>query len=261
MDSEEFRMILSRSGVGIWAMIEAAIGVASSDYGEEFRRRRDGIVESLYAPAGQLCQLCGGGGSNSNDDQDHRFHNRTNKIDYSSDDVDHKDNNYDSNTKNKFDDDRSNRKLNPDFGKAALTPESNHRNHSDGDDEDDVDPYDGLFDDEHTKLLSIKEQLEDPDQSEDAAVELLQSLSEMDLTFQALKETDIGRYVNQLRKHSSTEVRRLVKLLVRKWKVTVDEWVKVNQPQGTANLIGSGFWILPESSNWEFFCREELCRT
>lgn len=154
-------MILSRSGVGIWAMIEAAIGVASSDYGEEFRRRRDGIVESLYAPAGQLCQLCGGG-SNSIDDQDHRFYNRSNKIDYSSDDVDHKDNNYDSNTKNKVDDDRSNKKLNPDFGKAALTPESNH---SDGDDEDDVDPYGGLFDDdEHTKLLNIKEQLEDLDQ-------------------------------------------------------------------------------------------------
>lgn len=25
----------------------------------------------------------------------------------------------------------------------------------------------------------------------------------------------------------------------RKWKITVDEWVKVNQPQGTANLIGN----------------------
>ncbi|POO02925.1 IIS transcription factor [Trema orientale] len=50
------------------------------------------------------------------------------------------------------------------------------------------------------------------------------------------RETDIGRHVNQLRKHSSSEVRRLVKqemegLFLRKWKDVVDEWVKLNQPR------------------------------
>ncbi|KAH6765406.1 hypothetical protein C2S52_016389 [Perilla frutescens var. hirtella] len=237
MDSDEIRAILSRSGVGIWAMIEAAIGVAGSDYGEELRRRRDGIVESLYAPAGKLCRSCGGGSNDGDVDQDRRLYDRGNKIDYSSDDVDHKDNNYDINKKNSVDDDRSDRNLTVDFGKTALTPESNHRNVSDGDEEDDCDPYGGLFDDEQTKILSIKEQLEDPHQSEDAVVELLQNLADMDITFQALKETDIGRHVNRLRKHSSNEVRRLVKQLVRKWKETVDEWVKVNQPQASTNLI------------------------
>lgn len=154
MDSEEFRAILSRSGVGIWAMIAAAIGVASSDYGDELRRRRDGIVESLFAPAAQPCRNCG-----SNDgDRDGRLFNRG-KIDYSSDDVDHKDNNFDSNKKNSVDDDAN---LDVDFGKTALTPESNHRNLSGGEDEDDADPYGGLFDDEQTTILSIKEQLEDP---------------------------------------------------------------------------------------------------
>lgn len=161
MDSGEFRTILSRSGVGIWAMIDAAIGVASSDYGEEFRRRRDGIIESLYAPAEQLCQYCGGGGGGG--DRDHRFNNRSDKIDYSSDDIDHKDNNYDSDKKVKVDN-RSDKNLNGDFGKASLTPESDHRSLTDGDEEDDVDPYGGLFDDEQTKLLSIKEQLENPHQ-------------------------------------------------------------------------------------------------
>ncbi|XP_027772085.1 probable mediator of RNA polymerase II transcription subunit 26c isoform X2 [Solanum pennellii] len=42
------------------------------------------------------------------------------------------------------------------------------------------------------------------------------------------QRTDIGRHVNKLRKHSSNEVRRLVKLLIRRWKDTVDEWVKLN---------------------------------
>ncbi|KAL8477757.1 hypothetical protein ACS0TY_029891 [Phlomoides rotata] len=238
MDSEEFRAILSRSGVGIWVMIDAAIGVASSDYGDELRRRRDRIVESLYAPAAQVCRKCSGGLHDDVDLDDHCFQNRSSKINYSSDDGDHKDNNYDSDKKVNVDDDKSDRNLNLDSSKSALTPESNHLDLSGGNDEDDVDPYGGLFDDEQTKILSIKEQLEDPEQSEDAVVELLQDLSDMDITFQALKETDIGRHVNRLRKHHhSDEVRRLVKLLVRKWKETVDDWVKVNQRQGTSNII------------------------
>ncbi|KAI3451041.1 hypothetical protein Pfo_007706 [Paulownia fortunei] len=236
MDSEEFRAILSRSRVGIWALIEAAIRVASSDYGEELIRRRDRIVESLYAPAAQLCQNCSGG-IDDDVDQDHRLYNTSNNINNSSDDIDNKDNSHDNNKKFHIDDDKINRSLKEDFRKSPLTPESDHRNFSGGEDEEDLDPYGGLFDDEQTKILSIKEQLEDPHQSEDAVVELLQNLSDMDITFQALKETDIGRHVNRLRKHPSNEVRRLVKQLVRKWKETVDEWVKVNQPQATSNLI------------------------
>ncbi|KAL0344322.1 UNVERIFIED_CONTAM: putative mediator of RNA polymerase II transcription subunitc [Sesamum angustifolium] len=214
MDSEEIRSILSRSGVGIWALIEAAIGVASSDYGEELRRQRDRIVESLYVPrrscVGTATAAC-----------------KTTVIGTAVFII-----------KFSVDDDKDKRNLNEDFSKSPLTPESNHRNFSGGEEEEeDVDPYAGLFDDEQTKILNIKEQLEDPQQSEDAVVELLQTLADMDITFQALKETDIGRHVNRLRKHPSNEVRRLVKQLVRKWKETVDEWVKVNQPQQTSNLI------------------------
>ncbi|KAK4417358.1 putative mediator of RNA polymerase II transcription subunitc [Sesamum alatum] len=236
MDSEEIRSILSRSGVGIWTLIEAAIGVAGSDYGEELRRRRDRIVESLYVPAAQLCQNCSSG-VQDHGDRDGRFYNRSNNINNSSNDVDNKDD-HENNKKFSVDDDKDKRNLNEDFSKSPLTPESNHRNFSGREEEEeDADPYAGLFDDEQTKILSIKEQLEDPQQSEDAVVELLQSLADMDITFQALKETDIGRHVNRLRKHPSNEVRRLVKQLVRKWKETVDEWVKVNQPQQTSNLI------------------------
>ncbi|KAL7234729.1 hypothetical protein ACSBR1_018225 [Camellia fascicularis] len=86
-----------------------------------------------------------------------------------------------------------------------------------------VDPYGGLFDDEETRTLNIKERLEDPDQSEDSLVELLQSVADMDMTFKALKETDIGRHVNRLWKNPSNDVWRLVKQLIRKWKDLVDE--------------------------------------
>ncbi|KAL6576077.1 hypothetical protein OROHE_000548 [Orobanche hederae] len=235
MDSDEFRAILSRSRVGIWEMIEAAIRVASSDYGDELRRRRDRIVESLYA---QLCRNCTGGIDGEDVAQDHHFYHTNNSCD----DVDDKDNSHDDNKKlnvvddDDDDDDKINKRIADEFSKSPLTPESNHRDFSGGEDEDDVDPYGGLFDDEQTRILSIKDQLEDPDQSEYAVVELLQNLSDMDITFQALKETDIGRHVNRLRKHSSNEVRGLVKQLVSKWKETVNEWVKVNQPQAASNL-------------------------
>ncbi|KAJ6754720.1 MEDIATOR OF RNA polymerase II TRANSCRIPTION SUBUNIT 26C-RELATED [Salix purpurea] len=78
------------------------------------------------------------------------------------------------------------------------------------------------------RFLEIKQQLEDLDQPEDSLVDLLQSLADMDITFQALQETDIGRHVNRLRKHPSNDVKRLVKQLVRKWKEIVDDWVRLN---------------------------------
>ncbi|KAI3761797.1 hypothetical protein L1987_52219 [Smallanthus sonchifolius] len=102
--------------------------------------------------------------------------------------------------------------------------------------DDEIDPYGGLFDDEQSKILRIKEQLEDPEQSDDDVIELLQTLADMDLTFTGLKETDIGRHVNRLRKHPSNEVRGLVKHLVRKWKDLVDEWVGSNN-DASATLI------------------------
>ncbi|XP_076888168.1 putative mediator of RNA polymerase II transcription subunit 26c [Bidens hawaiensis] len=114
---------------------------------------------------------------------------------------------------------------------SPLTP----RSVNDEDDEEEPDPYGGLFDDEQSRVLRIKEQLEDPHQSDDAVVELLQTLADMDLTFTGLKETDIGRHVNRLRKHPSNEVRNLVKQLVRKWKDLVDEWVgSKNDPRAPA---------------------------
>ena len=178
MDSEDFRSILESAGVDVWALMDAAIAVASADHAHELKRRRDGIVERLYAASSPppLCRNCDAG----------------------------------------------------DGGEI--------RTQSSPSAEEEKDPYGGLFDDEQRKILDIKEQLEDPHQSEDSLVELLQNLADMDITFQALEETDIGRHVNRLRKHSSNDVKRLVKLLVRKWKEIVDEWVKLKAPgePGTA---------------------------
>ncbi|XP_071710845.1 probable mediator of RNA polymerase II transcription subunit 26c isoform X2 [Rutidosis leptorrhynchoides] len=123
---------------------------------------------------------------------------------------------------------------------SPLTPHSLPRGDDDDNDNDEPDPYGGLFDDEQTKILEIKEQLEDPHQSDDAVVELLETLADMDLTFTVLKETDIGRHVNRLRKHPSNDVRRLVKQLVSKWKDLVDEWVGANNGASAPSALTDG---------------------
>ncbi|KAL2342953.1 hypothetical protein Fmac_004238 [Flemingia macrophylla] len=176
MDSEDFRSILESAGADVWTLIDTAVAVASVDYVDELKRRRDGIVERLYAAtsAPPRCRNC--------DADDGEIKSR-----------------------------------------SSVSPAEAK------------DPYGGLFDDEQKKILEIKELLEDPHQSEDSLVELLQNLADMDITFQALEETDIGRHVNRLRKHSSNDVRRLVKLLVRKWKEIVDEWVKFKTPGEAAD--------------------------
>ncbi|KAG4950076.1 hypothetical protein JHK84_043500 [Glycine max] len=43
MDSEDFRSILE--SVDVWAFMDAAIAVASVNYADELKRRRDRIVE------------------------------------------------------------------------------------------------------------------------------------------------------------------------------------------------------------------------
>ncbi|KAK1323854.1 putative mediator of RNA polymerase II transcription subunit 26c [Acorus calamus] len=116
---------------------------------------------------------------------------------------------------------------------------------------------------EQIRIVAIKDQIEDPDQSEEGLCDLLQSLADMEITFKALKETDIGRHVNRLRKHPSSEVRRLVKLLVRKWKESVDEWVKLNPTASNAIIAKKQRTIqvmdiheLPKKKN-TFFARNK----
>ncbi|CAM8883937.1 unnamed protein product [Rhodiola kirilowii] len=219
MDCDDFRSMLETSGTDVWEFIDTAIAVASMDYGDELKVRRDSIVEKLYGGLSSRCRNCDrgdrdrvavtGGGDESRK--------------YVEKEV---------------------------FGGGSRSPlgspQSLERDivyeDENGDDEDVK--YGGggggVDDEQQVTIFYIKDRLEDVDQSEEVVVDLLESLADMDITFKALKETDIGRHVNRLRKHPSNEVRRLVKHLVRKWKDLVDEWVRVNSTAGevaTSHLI------------------------
>ncbi|PON31392.1 Transcription elongation factor [Parasponia andersonii] len=218
MDYDDLRTILDSSGVDVWTLIDTAIAVASMDYGGDLKKRRDGIVERLYAATATSSALASA----------------TTTAGFRSFDADQSSHSpprqYDQDAK-------------ASAGKERVSPATPRSVGGDEDEDNEdgrLDSYGGLFDDEQKRVLEIKEHLEDPDQSEDSLVGLLQTLADMDITFQALRETDIGRHVNRLRKHSSSEVRRLVKQLVRKWKDIVDEWVKFNQPGEHASAVVDG---------------------
>ncbi|CAH8353718.1 unnamed protein product [Eruca vesicaria subsp. sativa] len=195
MDLDDFRSVMDNAGVDVWTFIDTAILVASLDYGQELKQRRDNIVERLYATSmANKCRNCdfGGGGGEVVA--------------------------------------RANGSVHEEEEEGEEVRERSVNGDDDEDEDDGFDPFAGLFDDEQKSVLEIKERLEDPDLSQEALVELLQNLEDMEITFQALQETDIGRHVNKVRKHPSNDVRRLAKQLVKKWKETVDEWVKLNPP-------------------------------
>ncbi|KAK8951030.1 putative mediator of RNA polymerase II transcription subunit 26c [Platanthera zijinensis] len=199
MDPEDLKAVLRTTGVDLWSLIETAISVAAAEHGRELKARRAGIVERLFTLPDGRCQNCDG--------------------------------------------EMAAAQTKGSSSTAGKRPQPPSKRRQDEDDEhEDEDTEDAeeerhhrAIDDEQSKILAIKDFLDDPDQSEDSLVSLLQNLADMDITFKALKETDIGRHVNGLRKHPSSEVKRLVKQLVRKWKETVDEWVKLNSANETSN--------------------------
>ncbi|CAL0327572.1 unnamed protein product [Lupinus luteus] len=217
MDSDNLRSILESSGVDVWSLLDTAIAVAAADSDEELKRRRDAIVERLYSAitAPSSCRNCEVGGNRN------VVTTNVNQV-------------------KKHISPSLSPKRQPQQRRFVSSPETPQSLENENENDNDLDPYGGLFDDEQKKILEIKEQLEEPEQSEDSLVDLLQNLADMDITFQALKETDIGRHVNVLRKHSSNDVRKLVKLLVKKWKEIVDEWVKSNPHGETSTLLGDG---------------------
>ncbi|CAD6216911.1 unnamed protein product [Miscanthus lutarioriparius] len=67
--------------------------------------------------------------------------------------------------------------------------------------------------------------LNDQEKSESELLELLRRLQELDLAFDTLDVTAIGKAVANFRKHSSKQIRNLVRSLIEDWKHTVDVWI------------------------------------
>ncbi|KAI5062248.1 hypothetical protein GOP47_0022787 [Adiantum capillus-veneris] len=190
---ERWRVYLEKSGFDFWTICERALTLAYLDHPEDFPLRRDKLAQKLFAPEKLDPDVC---------EEEAPLitaikgggpvHGQT-KINYSSDEEDPtlhspSNGNYDE--------------------AEALTEEM----------------------EEETLLkrdvFEIKDTLLDSYKSEREILDSLQRLVFMQLSFDVLKETEIGKTVNSLRKHSSEKIRALVKKLVSEWKDTADHWYK-----------------------------------
>ncbi|KAH7292207.1 hypothetical protein KP509_29G056100 [Ceratopteris richardii] len=190
---EQWRVYLESSGVDFWTICERALALAYIDNPIDFPVRRDRLAQKLFAPE-KLEQ-------DVREDQaplitgireGQRISNRK-KTNSSSNGVDPafrlaRNDNYDE--------------------AEALTEEM----------------------EEETLLkrdvFEIKDVLVDSYKSEREILISLQRLEYMQLSFDVLKETEIGKTVNSLRKHPCASIRSLVKKLVSEWKDTANHWYK-----------------------------------
>ncbi|CAM8882762.1 unnamed protein product [Rhodiola kirilowii] len=103
------------------------------------------------------------------------------------------------------------------------------------------------------EVLRIKEILTNSqDEPESELYESLRRLQFMSLTVDILKATEIGKAVNGLRRHSSSDVRHLAKLLIDAWKEVVNEWVNA-----TTQIVEAKNEGTPDSINPSVLDEEE----
>lgn len=186
----------------IFQVIEQAVLVAASDHPQEFRSRRDRIGEKLYTSLLPRCFGCDRvesrvtteGEEGEGDGSVKREVEKESKVDSSSNEVSEELNRVVGN----YSCDEA----------EALTEEIEEESQVVG------------------EVLRIKEILaNEQDELDTVLFDSLRRLQLMNLSVDTLKVTAIGRAVSSLRKHSSKQIRQLVRTLIEGWKVLVDEWV------------------------------------
>ncbi|KAH0458650.1 hypothetical protein IEQ34_011464 [Dendrobium chrysotoxum] len=92
-------------------------------------------------------------------------------------------------------------------------------------------------------------------ESDSILYESLRSLQLMQLSVETLKATEIGRTVNALRKHNCSHIQKLVRTLIKGWKVLVDEWAKPIAATSENNITDSISKLNePSVSGFELVC-------
>lgn len=244
---DKWRDYFRTANSDIFDIIEYAIMVAASDCPKEFRIRRDGIAETLFSCKLTKCFGCnrvelavpGGGGGEADADGDEGC-----KSGFERDGCDFevaggsKGSKVNSSGGGGDDDDQGERNVNQvgnySYDAAeALT--------------DEIEEETQIF----GEVMRIKEIVDNSEDETDSVLyESLRKLQLMALSVETLKATEIGKAVNSVRKHASTEIRHLARTLIEGWKDLVDEWVKA-----TAPVVASE--ATPESMNPSVLDEEE----
>ncbi|KAK3163412.1 hypothetical protein QOZ80_1AG0003330 [Eleusine coracana subsp. coracana] len=211
------------SGADIFNVIAHAILVAAIDSPQEFRRRRDSIVEQIYvAPARAPTMGTAAAGEGPTGIAKH---------------VSTENNGGNGGVATGIPDEPEggNEEKNVAAEPLATATASNQHvvhGHGGADAEVGLDWLDMLADEmdeatlETEEVLRIKAILVDHhEQSADVLFESLRRLQLMQLSVDKLKSTGIGKAVATLKKHKSHLIKKLAQDITKAWKVVVDEWI------------------------------------
>lgn len=192
---EHWRSFFHKAGEDLWTIIEQAILLAAHDHPGEFKEKRCDLAEILFA---------------------RRVHQGDADAARLSASVV-------TNCTNRMADEDEAR--GEDEHLSAHTREAAEEQHTDLGSAEARD--NGVENDASISQIvcNIKETLDGSMQSDAVVLHGLQTLQSLLISVDVLKATEIGKQVNNLRKHSCKEIRLLAKGLVRHWKQLVDDWV------------------------------------
>eukprot|EP00249_Psilotum_nudum_P020586 c27770_g1_i4 orf=173-1462(-) len=198
---ERWKRYFQNSGLDLWTVCERALILAYIESPDDFPTKRDKLAQKLFAPE---------------------------KFDLKAWEKDSPAiNELDPSSRDKGDAIGYNCKQDLHNGEVNCNDEG--RLHISGGTYDEAEILTEEMEDEilvKRSVTSIKEVLQDPYQSEKEILDSLERLNLMQLSVDVLKDTEIGRAVNSLRKHTSKRVQSMARQLVSGWKELVHEWVK-----------------------------------
>lgn len=230
---ESWRKFFKSSGTDICTLIENAIIVASSDYPQELKARRDRIAQKLFTSTFVRCGECNALNSTGLDSSGEDDGIEGAVVPRCEDGQNHtkgsRDESPDSKVTSSTNEGNKNMTSNYSYYQAeALTEEI----------------------EEESQIIRevdrIKGILSNPDESENQLFESLRILELMQLSVDILKETAIGRTVNRLKKHSSKRIQSIAKQLISGWKDLMDLWLKTADDVAAAAIGTSPDSASPE---------------
>ncbi|XP_010464771.1 PREDICTED: probable mediator of RNA polymerase II transcription subunit 26a [Camelina sativa] len=208
---DDWREYFRRGDSDIFGIIDNAIMVAASDYPNEFKSKRDSIAELLFSY--RLSRR--------------RHHHLEVSIPGDQEEFEHC-------------------PMTTVVDKVEDVRKLNKKNQIIEEDDDDDD--DTVIVDEVIRIKNIL--LNKEDEPDSVLLECLRKLESMTMNVDMLKDTEIGKAVNGLRRHSSDKISKLAKTLFAEWKKLVDQWM--NTPKEIAGAEGT-----PESVNLSVIDEEE----
>ncbi|KAF5737624.1 hypothetical protein HS088_TW13G00511 [Tripterygium wilfordii] len=223
---DHWRDYFRSANAGIFDIIDHAFMVAAADCPKEFRLRRDRIAEKLFCCRFNRCSdqvespvtgrpvsaISDDGGD---DEEDERVCKRGFQREFG------EGGSKESKVNSTSIDDQDNEEMQNDTHLVS--------NYSFGDAEALTDEIEEAHQtvEEVSRIKDILHNSED--ESDSVLYDSLRRLQLMALSVDILKATEIGKAVNGLRKHGSSQIRHLARTLIEVWKELVDEWVNATK--------------------------------